>query len=74
MKIETKFDIGDAVCFRVVGAIVKSCIDKITVYVEGQGTIPLARYHTLFDGDDKVLRAEFVMFQTVEECEENSVE
>ncbi len=69
MRIETKFDIGDAVCFRVVGGIVQSSVDEITVVVGGSGGVPIARYHTLFDGDNKVIRAEFVLFPTVEGCE-----
>jgi len=69
MKIETTYDIGDSVFFKVDGGIVKSEINRIGARVLGAECGATIRYHTVYDGDDAIMRVEFTLHKTIEECE-----
>lgn len=69
MKVETKFDLKDWVCFRIDGGFVKCQVDGIHVRCVGTEPLIVIRYHTTFDGGDDITRAEFTLFETLGECE-----
>ncbi len=70
MRIETKFDIGERVYFKIPGGYCGAEVDRITIRVICSGGGSVIRYHTTFDGGKETMRLENTLFGTLRICED----